>query len=243
MDVVLERIRNETIPHPDPRLPLMMQPAVHPEKFVHRGVEVGIMRELNVPANIPGEALVIDERRCQTAGFARGFQQTPGGTAIELQLTSRAEPGWTGTNDQVMSVHQREDRSETVIPEELPPQPIFRSSSSQRVDGELAAFLLFRMDHSRNDLCKADPWSPAELPCRLRGVAPRIANVSGASERIIAFDVVLPSQSNFGKRGGHEFIQPVGCTRSNNKILGPIVLQHHPHRFDVVRGPAPVAMY
>src|SRR5262249_35106050 len=117
-----------------------------------------------------------------------------------------------------------------------------RSSSSDRVDGKLIAFLLFGTHHSRNYLCKADPWSPAELPCRLRWVAPRVANVSGTSERGIAFDVVWPSQSNFGKRGRHKFIQPVGCTRSNNKILGPIMLQHHPHRFYVVRRPAPVAM-
>jgi hypothetical protein len=118
-----------------------------------------------------------------------------------------------------------------------------RSSSSDRVDGKLIAVLLFRTDHSRNDLGKADPWSPAELPCRLRGVAPRIANVCGTSERIIAFNVVLPSQSNFGKRGRHKLIQPVGCTRSNNKILGPIMLKHHPHRFYIVWRPAPVAVY
>src|SRR5262249_796354 len=60
----------------------------------------------------------------------------------------------------------------------------------------------------------------------LRGVAPRIANVSGTSERIIAFNVALPSQSNFGKRGRHKFIQSVGYTRRNNKLLGPIMLKH-----------------
>src|SRR5262245_26013647 len=124
----------------------------------------------------------------------------------------------------------------------MPPQLIVRSSSADRVDGKLVAFLLFRTHHSGHYLCKAAPVSPAELPSRLRGVAPRIANVSGTSERIIAFNVVLPSQSNFGERGRHEFLQPVGYTRSDNKILGPIMLKHHPHRFYVVRRPAPVAM-
>jgi hypothetical protein len=117
------------------------------------------------------------------------------------------------------------------------------SLKRSRVDGKLVAFLLFRTHHSGNCLCKADPWSPAELPCRLRGVAPRIANVCGTSERIIAFNVLLPGQSNFGKRGRHKFIQPVGYTRSNNKVLGPIMLKHHPHRFYIIRRPAPVAMY
>src|SRR5262249_39471959 len=55
-----------------------------------------------------------------------------------------------------------------------------RSLSSDRVDDKLLAFHLFRTDHSRNHLCKAHPCSPAELPRRLRGVTPRIANVSGA---------------------------------------------------------------
>src|SRR6516164_3723901 len=127
-----------------------------------------------------------------------------------------------------------------VIPGRAATSTHLRSSSSNRVDGKPVAFLLFRTDHSRNYLCKADLWSPAELPCRLRGVASRIADVSGASERIIAFNVVLPSQSNFGKRGRHKFIQPVGYTRSNNKILGPIMLKHHPHRFYIVRRPTPV---
>src|SRR5262245_45307986 len=125
----------------------------------------------------------------------------------------------------------------------MPPQLIVRSSSSDRVNGKPIALLLFRTHHSGNYLCKANPWSPAELPCRLRGVAPRIANVCGTSERIIAFNVVLPSQSNFGKCSRHKFIQPVGYTRSNNKILGPIMLQHHPHLLYIVRRPAPVAMY
>jgi len=138
---------------------------------------------------------------------------------------------------------QRQGQSEMVIPGRAATSTHLGSSSSDGVDSKLVAFLLFRTDHSRNYLCKADPWLPAELPCRLRGVAPRIANVSGTSERIIAFNVVLPSQSNFGKCGRHKFIQPVGYTRSNNKILGPFMLKHHPHCFYVVRRPAPVAMY
>src|SRR5262249_57606881 len=86
-------------------------------------------------------------------------------------------------------------------------------------------------------------WALGDVTCWCGGVALQIANVSGTSKRIIPFNVFLPSQSNFGKRGRHKFIQPVGYTRSNNKVLGPIMLKHHPHRFYIVRRPAPVAMY
>lgn len=62
---------------------VMMQPAVDSEKFVHRGVEVLIIGELNVSANVPGKGLVVDERGYQSAGLTR-FQQPPGGATLEF---------------------------------------------------------------------------------------------------------------------------------------------------------------
>src|SRR5262249_2783103 len=45
------------------------------------------------------------------------------------------------------------------------------------------------------------------------------------------------------KAAGQIFASAGFHTRSNNKILEPIRLKHHPHRFYIVRRPAPVAMY
>ena len=76
-NVVLERVGDEPIPHPDPRFALMMQPAVCAEKLHHGAVEVFIVRELHMAADVPGEAFVIEERRRQATWLRSSFDNLP----------------------------------------------------------------------------------------------------------------------------------------------------------------------
>jgi hypothetical protein len=77
MEVVLQRIGDEPTVEPDPRFPTKLVPALWPEEVVHHLVEVGIVGELDVPTDVPGEALLIDERRGEAAGIGGAFDQEP----------------------------------------------------------------------------------------------------------------------------------------------------------------------
>jgi hypothetical protein len=108
--------------------------------------------------------VVVDERGYQFAGLTR-FQRPPGGAAIELPLTSRAEPGGTSTNDQVMRVHdQREGRSEMVISGELSPQLI---SGAQGLRGLTANWLRFSCSaRTIREIISAKPTLGRQPSCR-----------------------------------------------------------------------------
>src|SRR5690606_26596762 len=60
-DVVLKGVRNESPAHPDPRFALVMQPIPGLNRLLHRAVEIVVVRELNVPADIPPKAILITE--------------------------------------------------------------------------------------------------------------------------------------------------------------------------------------
>jgi hypothetical protein len=59
-DIVLERIWDEGILHPDPGLPLMPQPIIREQAF-HEVIKVLIMGELDVTTHIPRKTLLIHE--------------------------------------------------------------------------------------------------------------------------------------------------------------------------------------
>ncbi len=62
MNVVLERIRNEPVSHPNRRLSVMMHPAGRPEQLIHRVVKVLVMRELDMATDIPSKTSFVNER-------------------------------------------------------------------------------------------------------------------------------------------------------------------------------------
>jgi len=77
MQVVLERIRNESISDPHPAFPLVLEPAVRTQRPVHETIERVVVRELHVTADIPRESLGIDPRRGQAPENWGRFQEVP----------------------------------------------------------------------------------------------------------------------------------------------------------------------
>ncbi len=58
------------------------------------------MRELDVAADVPGEALVVEEARRQAAGSRRRFEQQIVVGAELLESPRRAEAGRAGADDE-----------------------------------------------------------------------------------------------------------------------------------------------
>lgn len=61
MNIVLEGVGNEAIANPDPGFTLMMQPAILSQEGDHGIIEVLVMGELDMAADIPSEALFVDK--------------------------------------------------------------------------------------------------------------------------------------------------------------------------------------
>src|SRR5579871_4127894 len=68
-EVILKRIGHESAFHPYPRLALVVKPLLGEREF-HDLIEEFVVRELNVAADIPGEALLINKRPGEAAGLA-----------------------------------------------------------------------------------------------------------------------------------------------------------------------------
>src|SRR4051794_6000321 len=98
MNVVLERIGNETISDPDPRLALVVQP-LQPERIEHV-VIVGVVAELHVAADIPGETLWIDEAGGESARAAAAIDQNMINMSELLQAVRGTESGGAGADDE-----------------------------------------------------------------------------------------------------------------------------------------------
>jgi hypothetical protein len=62
VDIVLKWVRNKPVANPDPGLTFMMKPTILPQEGDHGLVEVLIVGELDVTADVPGKAFIIDER-------------------------------------------------------------------------------------------------------------------------------------------------------------------------------------
>ncbi len=77
-DIVLKRIRNKTILHSDPCLAPMENPALFfSQKAVHHLIEIGIMTEQDMPAQVPAEAVLVVKGRGQTAPSVFFFTKNP----------------------------------------------------------------------------------------------------------------------------------------------------------------------
>jgi hypothetical protein len=106
VNVILQRVGNEPLAHPDPRFPLVVQPALRPQKLIHHAIEVFVMGKLDVPADVPGEALPVRERRGQPAGLRGCLQNEPvfGGKFIQPPCGPKPR-GACAENQDVCRIH------------------------------------------------------------------------------------------------------------------------------------------
>ena len=106
-EVVLKRIWDELIAQPDLGLAYMPKPCVG-QSPLHELVEVIVMRELDMAAEIPGEALVIDKRCGEPPGIRVGLENQEVGVPKLVQAICRAQPGAAGAkNNYARRMHRR----------------------------------------------------------------------------------------------------------------------------------------
>ena len=92
MQVELEGIRDESAPHPDPGLALVVKPPVGTQQIVHEPVKVLVVAELDMAAQVPGEAVLVEHGRRQPARVLLCFAQKPVAVAEAIEAPRCAEP-------------------------------------------------------------------------------------------------------------------------------------------------------
>jgi hypothetical protein len=109
------------------------------------------------------------------------------------------------------------------------------------VDDPLApSELQIVLDHHPDQLRKADPPLPAESIARLARVAAQLVHLCRPEISRIDLDVAAPVEP--GRREGEldEIAHAVRLAGRNDVIIGLLLLQHQPHRLDIVAGKAPI---
>src|SRR5471030_296174 len=112
--------------------------------------------------------------------------------------------------------------------------------------GRQAAFelaLQFReiaLDHDAHQFLKRNGRLPTENPVGFRGVGQEIIHLGGAEVAGIDFDVFAPVEAR-GREGElGEFTDRMRLARADDAVAGFVVLEHQPHRADIIGGVAPV---
>ena len=77
-----------------------MEQASSAENAVDDAIVEGIVAELDVAADVPGEPLTVDVARSQTTGVITGFEHSEVGDAPLLATKPGTEPGRPGTENQ-----------------------------------------------------------------------------------------------------------------------------------------------
>ena len=92
----------------------------------------------------------------------------------------------------------------------------------------------------RTKLGEADPRLPPELAPRLGGIGQEQVHLGRPLESGVAHDVLLPVEPDMVEGHLHQLAHAVGFAGADHVVLGGRLLQHPPHRVDVIAGVAPV---
>src|ERR1700741_591731 len=94
---------------------------------------------------------------------------------------------------------------------------------------------------NRNQRIELRRCLPPEQPEALFRITAAVGDLGGAEERGIDVDVIVPVEVVLREGGGGELFERVAFAGGDDEVLGLILLEHAPHRFDVFGGVAPVA--
>src|SRR5215216_6562394 len=98
------------------------------------------------------------------------------------------------------------------------------------------------VDHQADQRLEVRLRAPPELPLGLRGVAHEQVDLGRALERVVDLHVDLPRDPRLVEGDLDAAADRVGLTRGDHEVVGLLLLEHQPHRLDVVLGVAPVAL-
>src|SRR5437764_11138602 len=99
-----------------------------------------------------------------------------------------------------------------------------------------------RVDHQPDELIEAGARLPAELLLRLRVVADQVIDLGRPVEGRVGAHVVVGVQPDLVERDIDEVAHAVRLTGRDHVVLRLALLEHEPHRLDVVLRVAPVAL-
>jgi hypothetical protein len=97
-------------------------------------------------------------------------------------------------------------------------------------------------DHESHEVSKVHPWLPLQNSLSPARVADQSIDRHGPKKSRIGFDILPPVQLSALKSDLQEFLHRMNFAGRDYEILGPLLLQHEEHGFDVVAGEAPVAL-
>src|SRR5437016_1272706 len=98
-----------------------------------------------------------------------------------------------------------------------------------------------RVGHDADHLGEFRLCLPAEDTAALLWIAAAVGNVGWPEERGIDVDVLFPIEAELREGHRHELLERMALAGGDHEIVRPLLLQHAPHRLDVLRRVAPVA--
>jgi len=113
-----------------------------------------------------------------------------------------------------------------------------RPQNCRRVQPGLAEV---RLQHEPREFVERRPRLPAELAPGLRCVAAELVDLGRAEVARIDLDVSLPVEACEAERFRDELPDAVHLAGCDDKVVRCLVLEHQPHRFDVLGRVAPVS--
>ena len=99
-----------------------------------------------------------------------------------------------------------------------------------------------RADHHVDQLLEADLRLPTQHPLGLAGIAVQVVDLGRPEVTRIDLDVLAPVEVQRAERDVQHLAHAVRLAGGDDVVVGRRVLQHHPHRLDVVAGKPPIPL-
>src|SRR5271167_3172346 len=98
------------------------------------------------------------------------------------------------------------------------------------------------LHHHLHQLSEGYPWRPAENVAGLGRIAAQFIDLCRPEIAAIDLDVALPVEASRREGELHEIANAVRLTCGDDVVVRLLLLQHQPHRLDIVAGKAPIAL-
>src|ERR1700733_10705146 len=96
------------------------------------------------------------------------------------------------------------------------------------------------VDHHFDEPFEGNFWMPAYCPARLGAVAAQMLHICGPQQLRVYFDMVSIVQSSMGKCDFQQTPYAMRLAGGDYIIVGLFLLQHEPHRTNIISGETPV---
>src|SRR5215213_4798176 len=98
------------------------------------------------------------------------------------------------------------------------------------------------VDHPLDHLLERRARRPAELLARLAGIADQVLDIRRMEEALVDADVIVWIEPDVREGEIDQLAHRVRLAGGDHEVVRRVLLEHQPHRLDVVPGVAPVAL-